>query len=73
MCHDLNNSYILSYTECMWNKSNTSKSVGPLYPLPIPDSINIDFIGPLPTNKGYNMLITITDQLGLADIQFVSY
>jgi len=62
-CH--NNSYIPSCTDYMWNKGNTSKLVGLLYSLPVSDShfnsINIDFIGPLPTNKGYNMLITITD------------
>ena len=57
--------------ECQCNKSRTSKTPGPLHPLPIPehhsDSIAIDFIGPLPLDDGFNCIVTITDHLG-ADI-----
>ena len=57
--------YILSCTDCMQNKSMISKPVGLLYPLSVSnnyfDSINIDFISPLPKVEGYNMLMTVTD------------
>ena len=47
---------------------------GPLHPLPIPDSrgesVAVDFIGPLPEDQGYKMLVTMTDHLG-ADIRLV--
>ena len=49
----------------MQNKSNTSKPIGPLHSLPVLnncfESINIDFIGLLLMDKGYNMLMIITD------------
>jgi len=49
----------------MQNKSITSKPVEPLYSLSVSDncfdSINMDFIGPLPKDEGYNMLMTVTD------------
>jgi len=61
----------------MQNKSNTSKPIGLLHPLPVLDncfnSINIDFIGLLPMDKGYNMLMIITDWLGSADIHLILY
>jgi hypothetical protein len=58
----------------MRNKSNTTSTAGPLHPLPVPDergdSVAVDFIGPLPEDNGYNMLISITDRLN-ADIRLV--
>jgi hypothetical protein len=50
--------------QCQRNKSRTTKPVGPLHPLPIPDgrgdSITIDFIGPLPVDEGFDCIVTIT-------------
>lgn len=49
---------------------------GPLHPFPIPDqhgdSVAIDFIGPLPVDNGYNMIITCNDCLH-ADLCLVLY
>jgi len=49
----------------MQNKSMTSKPVGPLHLLLIPnnyfDSINMNFIGPLPKDKGYDILMIVTN------------
>jgi hypothetical protein len=51
----------------MRNKSKTTATNGPLTPLPIPDSrgdsVAIDFIGPLPEDSGFNMLVSMTDRL----------
>jgi len=48
----------------MQDKSMTSKPVGQLYSFSTPDnhfdSINMDFIGPLPKDEEYNMLMTVT-------------
>ena len=67
MRKDLEEGYIPSCLECQRNKSSTHKPSGPLHPLPIPDdrcqSIALDFIGPLPEDKGYNCILTITDRL----------
>jgi RNase H-like domain found in reverse transcriptase/Reverse transcriptase (RNA-dependent DNA polymerase)/Integrase zinc binding domain len=64
--------YISACAECQCNKSRTTKTPGPLHPLPIPehrgDSIAIDFIGPLPLDDGFDCIVTITDLLG-ADIR----
>ena len=50
---------------CMWNKSSIFKTIGSLYSLLVLDNyfdnINIDFIGLLPIDEGYNMLIAITN------------
>ena len=66
--------YIPTCVACMRNKSQTTAPVGPLHPLPVPDgrgdSVAVDFVGPLPEDHGYNMLVTITDRLG-ADIRLV--
>jgi hypothetical protein len=74
MRKDLVESYIPSCAACMRNKSKTTATSGPLHPLPIPeargDSVAIDFIGPLPEDNGYNMLISMTDRLN-ADIRLV--
>jgi hypothetical protein len=65
---NLENAYIPVCSECQHNKSRTTKPVGPLHPLPVPDkccdSVAIDFIGPLPIDKGYNSIVTFTDRLG---------
>lgn len=67
MRKDLEHGYIPSCPECQWYKSNTTKPVGPLHPLPVPDErcddIAMDFIGPLPLDNGFNSLLTITDRL----------
>ncbi len=65
MCKDLKLVYILSCDICQRNKSSTKKPVGLLHPLPIPDkqgdSVAIDFVGPLPEDKGFNYLATMTN------------
>ena len=71
---DLELAYIPSCANCQRNKSTTSKPIGPLHPLPIPDaccdSVAIDFIRPLPLDNGFDTIITFTDRLG-SDIQIV--
>ena len=71
MHRDLEQAYIPSCTDCLRNKSCTTKPPGPLHPLPVPeshgDSITMDFVGPLPTDNNYDCILTITDRLG-ADI-----
>ena len=46
-----------------------TKTPGPLHPLPIPDasgdSVAMDFIEPLPTDVGFNTILSITDWLNL--------
>ena len=68
---DLEQVYIPSCPDCLRNKSPTMQPPGPLHPLPVPDQhasyIAMDFIGPLPTDEGYNCILMITDRLG-ADI-----
>ena len=58
MCQELEQGYVTSCPDCQRNKSSTSKPIGPLHPLPIPDqrgnSVTIDFIGPLPEDNGNN-------------------
>jgi hypothetical protein len=65
MRKDLEEGYVPSCMECQQNKSRTTRPVGPLHPLPVPDerceSIAMDFIGPLLVDDGYNSLLTITD------------
>jgi hypothetical protein len=60
MQRDLQEAYIPACVECQCNKSQMSKPVGPLHPLPIPDahgdSIAIDFIGPLPVDNGIDCI-----------------
>jgi hypothetical protein len=74
MRHDLKQGYVPSCPDCQRNKSTTTKSYGPLHPLPIPDkhgdSVAIDFVGPLPGDENKNCIITFTDCLG-SDIQLV--
>lgn len=68
MRRDLEQAYIPSCTECQQNKDRTSKPVGPLHPLPVPDarfeSVALDFIGPLPEEDGCDTILTMTDTLG---------
>ena len=72
MHHDLEKGYMASCPECQQNKSSTSKPIGQLHPLPIPDQcsncVAINFIILLPEDNGYNCIVTFTDHLG-SDIQ----
>jgi hypothetical protein len=71
MRHDLEAAYVPGCVECQRNKSATSKLSGPLHPLPVPeehgDSVVMDFIGPLPQDGDFDMILTFTDRLG-ADV-----
>jgi hypothetical protein len=75
MRRDLKQGYIPSCPDCQRNKSRTNKHAGPLHPLPIPDgqadSVTIDFIGPLPKDKGHNCIATFMDRLS-SDFQLVA-
>ncbi|KAJ3576959.1 hypothetical protein NP233_g65 [Leucocoprinus birnbaumii] len=70
----LEQTYIPSCEECQKNKAPTTKPVGPLHPLPVPDgrfkSIAMDFVGPLPEENGCDQILTITDRLG-ADVRLI--
>jgi hypothetical protein len=74
MQHNLEKAYIPSCTDCLHNKSATTKPSGPLHPLPIPDgrgdSVAIDFIGPLPLDEHYNCILSMTDRLR-SDIRII--
>ena len=71
---DLEKSYIPSCKDCQCNKSPTKKAPGLLHPLPVPDrrakSVALDFIGPLPTDNGYDCILSMTDHLG-SDIHII--
>jgi hypothetical protein len=58
MRRDLEIAYIPLCTKCQRNKTRTSKPTGPLHPLPVPDdhfdTVTLDFIGPLPEEKGHH-------------------
>ncbi len=68
MRRDLQEGYIPGCADCQRNKSRTTKPIGPLHPLPVPnsrcDSVAMDFIGPLPSDNGFDMILTFTDRLG---------
>jgi hypothetical protein len=74
MRRDLELGYVPSCAECQRNKSKTQRPVGPLHPLPVPDSrcdsVAIDFIGPLPPDDGFDCILTLTDRLG-SDIRII--
>ncbi|THH06299.1 hypothetical protein EW146_g9654 [Bondarzewia mesenterica] len=74
MRRDLEQGYVPSCNECQRNKSLSSRPTGPLHPLPVPDargdSVAIDFIGPLPEEKGFNCIASFTDRLR-SDIRLV--
>lgn len=65
---NLEQAYIPSCADCLHNKSRTTRPAGPLHPLPVPDTrgacIAMDFVGPLPTNEGFDCILSITDHLG---------
>jgi hypothetical protein len=75
MRRDLEEAYIPSCVQCQRNKSRTKKPVGPLHPLPVPDgrfeNVALDFIGPLPMDAGFDMILTMTDLMG-ADVQIAA-
>jgi len=66
---------VASCPDFQQNKSSTSKPIGPLHPVPIPnqcgDSVAINFIGPLPEDSSNDCIITFTDHLG-SNIQLVA-
>ena len=74
MRRDLERAYIPSCADCQRNKSRTTKPLGPLHPLPVPDhrcdSVAINFIGPLPVDDGFDCILTLTDRLG-SDIRII--
>jgi len=74
MRRDLENAYAPGCVDCQHNKSQTSKPQGPLHPLPVPDKrgslVAMDFVGPLPEDKGFNCILTMTDWLG-SDIHII--
>lgn len=45
MCCDLEKGYVVSCPECQQNKLSTSKPIGPLHPLPIPDQCRDSVVG----------------------------
>ncbi|KAG5725083.1 hypothetical protein E4T56_gene10298 [Termitomyces sp. T112] len=68
MRQDLEHAYIPSCGPCQRNEDRTTKPVGPLHPLPVPDDrlsvVGIDFIGLLPEEDGKDTIMTMTDLLG---------
>jgi len=74
MHRDLEQGYVKSCPDCQCNKSSTTKLLGALHPLPIPnqhgDSVAIDFIRPLPEDEEKNCLVTFTDHLR-SDIRII--
>ena len=69
MRKELKSAYVPRCIKCQHNKSITSKPIGPLHPLLVPDacgdSVAINFIGPLPHDEGYDMIVMFTDHLGV--------
>ena len=74
MWRDLKQGYVKFSLDCQHNESSTSKPLGPLHPLSVPDqcgdSVAIDFMGPLPEDEGKNCIVTFTDLLG-SDIRII--
>jgi len=70
----LETTYIPSCEDFQRNKAPTTKPLGPLHPLPVPDgrfeSIAMDFMGLLPEENRFDTILTITDRLG-ADIRLI--
>jgi hypothetical protein len=75
MRKELEEGYIPGCEGCQRNKSRTTRLGGPLHPLPVPeqrgDSVAMDFVGPLLPDEGHDCILTMTDQLGGADIRIV--
>ena len=71
---ELKGAYIPGCNSCQQYKSLTRRPARPLHPLPVPDergnSVAINFIGPLPKDKGFDCIVTMTDRSG-ANIQVV--
>lgn len=59
--------YVASCDGCQQHKSRTTRRAGRLHPLPVPprpfSDVALDFVGPLATSNGKDMLLTITDRL----------
>ncbi|GAA6054862.1 hypothetical protein NBRC10513_006213 [Rhodotorula toruloides] len=59
--------YVRSCDGCQRHKSRTTRRAGKLHPLPVPprpfSDVALDFVGPLPTSNGKDMLLTVTDRL----------
>ena len=59
--------YIKSCTSCARNKSSTQAPAGFLHSMPIPEDrfkeMALDFVGPLPKCRGYDMILIMTDRL----------
>ncbi|SGY12583.1 BQ5605_C011g06548 [Microbotryum silenes-dioicae] len=59
--------YIQQCDSCQRTKARTTRIAGKLHLFPVPTQpmadIAIDFIGPLPANKGFDRVLTITDRL----------
>lgn len=74
MWWDLENVYVPACADCQCNKPTTKKALGPLHPLPIldqhGDSVAMDFIGPLPEDKGFNCIVSFTDHLN-SDVRII--
>ncbi|SGY45138.1 BQ5605_C001g00251 [Microbotryum silenes-dioicae] len=59
--------YVQQCDSCQRTKARTTRIAGKLHSLPVPTrpmaDIAIDFVGPLPANKGFDRVLTITDRL----------
>ncbi|SCZ89735.1 BZ3501_MvSof-1269-A2-R1_Chr9g10322 [Microbotryum saponariae] len=59
--------YVQQCDSCQRTKARTTRVAGKLHSLPVPvrpmTDIAVDFVGPLPTNKGFDRVLTITDRL----------
>ncbi|SGY96140.1 BQ5605_C036g11545 [Microbotryum silenes-dioicae] len=59
--------YVQQCDSCQRTKARTTRIAGKLHSLPVPAQpmadIAIDFVGPLPANKGFDRVLTITDRL----------
>lgn len=59
--------YVASCDGCQRHKSRTTRRGGKLHPLPVPPrpftDVALDFVGPLPSSNGKDLLLTITDRL----------
>ncbi|SGZ32086.1 BQ5605_C043g12069 [Microbotryum silenes-dioicae] len=59
--------YVQQCDSCQRTKARTTRIAGKLHSLPVPTrpmaDIAIDFVGPLPANKGFDCVLTITDRL----------
>lgn len=59
--------YVTSCDGCQRHKARTTKRARKFHPLPIPprpfSDVALDFVGPLPTSNGKDLLLTVTDRL----------